>query len=68
MDIRSLKSKGRKNEERSKDYRSCEPTHDPVQQEAPHQFSGVDGQASRQNLLRSRGELPRIIDDQVSTK
>ena len=53
--------------EKSKNYCSCEPTHDQVQPETRRGVSGSNGEAQRQNLLRSRSALLRLFKNPVST-
>ena len=53
--------------EKSKNYCSCQPAHDQIQPEKPRGVSGSNGKAQRQNLLRSRGDLPRRINNLLST-
>jgi len=53
--------------EKSKDYCSCKSTHDQVQPETRRGVSGSNGKAQRQNLLRSRGDLSRRINNLLST-
>ena len=67
-DTRSLKRKESKYEKSSKDHRSCEPAYAQIQPKARDRFSGADGQASREDLLRSRGELPRFFNHKVFSK
>ena len=53
--------------EQSKNYCSCEPTHDQVQPETRRGVSGSNGEAQRQDLLRSRSALLRLFKNPVST-
>jgi len=53
--------------EKSKNYCSCEPTHDQVQPETRRGVSGSNSEAQRQNLLRSRSALLRLFKNPVST-
>ena len=53
--------------EKSKNYCSCEPTHDQVQPETRRGVSGSNGEAQRQNLLRSRSALLRLFKNCLST-
>ena len=52
--------------EKSKNYCSCEPTHDQVQPETRHGVSGSNSEAQRQNLLRSRSYLSSTLNYNVS--
>ena len=52
--------------EKSKNYCSCEPTHDQVQPETRHGVSGSNSEAQRQNLLRSRSALLRLFKNPIS--
>ena len=53
--------------EKSKNYCSCEPTHDQVQPETRRGVSGSNSEAQRQNLLRSRSALLRLFKNCLST-
>jgi hypothetical protein len=45
---------------------SCEPTHDQTQQETRHRVSGSHSEAQRQDLLRSRSQLPQSLNHYLS--
>ena len=53
--------------EKSKNYCSCEPTHDQIQPETRHGVSGSNSEAQRKNLLRSRSALLRLLKNPVPT-
>ena len=53
--------------EKSKNYCSCEPTHDQIQPETRHGVSGSNSEAQRKNLLRSRSALLRYFKNPVPT-
>ena len=54
--------------EKSKNYCSCEPTHDQVQPETRRGVSGSNSEAQRQNLLCSRSQLSRELNNPLQTK
>ena len=53
--------------EKSKNDCSCKPTHDQTQPETRHGVSGSHCEAQRQNLLCSRSQLSRKINNPLST-
>jgi hypothetical protein len=53
--------------EKSKNYCSCQPAHDQIQPEKPRGVSGSNGKAQRQDLLCSRSQLSRKLNNPLQT-
>jgi len=53
--------------EKSENDCTCQPAHDQIQPEKPRGVSGSNGKAQGQNLLRSRSDLSRPINNYIST-